>query len=78
LIFEGNDDVHPAEAAAALHELVEGSRLAPLPWTTDEWMGRYVGRLPGQVSDLYPRLVPTVVEFVTGADADRRTAAESA
>jgi pimeloyl-ACP methyl ester carboxylesterase len=72
LVFEGNDDFHPAEASTAMHGLVEGSELAPSPWGTDEWMGRYVGRLPGQVSDLYPRLVPAVVDFVVRVEAERR------
>jgi 2-hydroxy-6-oxonona-2,4-dienedioate hydrolase len=73
LIFEGNDDIHPAEPARALHRLVEGATLAPLPWTTDEWMGRYVGRIPGQVTELYPRVVPTINRFVEAAEATRRS-----
>jgi pimeloyl-ACP methyl ester carboxylesterase len=71
LIFEGNDDIHPPEAARAMHELIGGSRLAPLPWVRDEWMHRYVGRIPGSVTDLYPRLVPTISEFVAGVEAVR-------
>jgi len=69
LVFEGNDDIHPPEAAAAVHALIQGSELAPLPWTRDEWMHRYVGRVSGVVTDLYPRLVPTVTEFVARCEA---------
>ena len=69
LIFEGNDDVHPPEAAVALHELVAGSELSPLPWTRDEWMHRYVGRVDGNIMDLYPRLVPAVSDFVARTEA---------
>jgi pimeloyl-ACP methyl ester carboxylesterase len=72
LIFEGNDDFHPAEPALALHRLVAGSQLSPLPWTRDEWMHRYVGRIPGSVTDLYPRLVPAITEFVAKVEATRR------
>jgi pimeloyl-ACP methyl ester carboxylesterase len=71
LVFEGNDDVHPPQAALAFHELVEGSELAPLPWTREEWMQRYVGLIAGAVSDLYPRLVPAITAFVAGVEAAR-------
>ena len=67
--------VHPPEAAVALHELVEGSELSPLPWTRDEWMDRYVGRVDGAVSELYPQLVPAVSEFVARVEAGRRSSA---
>jgi pimeloyl-ACP methyl ester carboxylesterase len=70
LVFEGNDDFHPVEAAAAVHALVEGSELAPLPWTRDDRMLRYVGRVAGTVMDLYPRLVPTVTEFVARRESE--------
>ena len=69
LVFEGNDDFHPPAAAIAVHELVAGSVLQPLPWTRDEWMHRYVGRVGGDISDLYLRLVPTVCDFVTSTEA---------
>jgi pimeloyl-ACP methyl ester carboxylesterase len=68
LVFEGNDDMHPPEAAIAFHQLVESSRLAPLPWTRDEFMDRLVGRVPGAVMDLYPRLVPIVLDFLADAE----------
>jgi pimeloyl-ACP methyl ester carboxylesterase len=69
LVFEGNDDIHPPEAAVALHQLVAGSHLRPVPWTRDEWMHRYVGRIQGDISELYLRLVPTIGEFVSSAEA---------
>jgi pimeloyl-ACP methyl ester carboxylesterase len=75
LIFEGNDDIHPPEAARALHQLIGDSQLAPLPWTRDEWMHRYVGRIAGSVTDLYPRLVPAISEFVAGVEAARSSSA---
>ena len=64
LVFEGNDDLHSPEAAVALHELVEGSELAPLPWTTGEWLDYFMGRVPGSVMALYPRLVSTALDFL--------------
>jgi len=63
LIFEGNDDIHPAESALALAMAIEGARLVPSPWSGEEFMGVMSGRLPGRVFDLYPRLVPQIVEF---------------
>jgi pimeloyl-ACP methyl ester carboxylesterase len=71
LVFEGNDDFHPPEAAAAVHALIDGAELAPSPWTRDEWMHRYVGRVSGSVTDLYPRLVPTVTGFVGRCESAR-------
>ncbi len=71
LVFEGNDDLHPPEAAAAVHALIDGAELAPLPWTRAEWMHRYVGRVSGSVTDLYPRLVPTVTGFVGRCESAR-------
>lgn len=58
LIVEGNDDIHPADAAETLHRLIPGSQLVPSPWSGDEFMARMVGRTQGTVFDLYPRLVP--------------------
>jgi pimeloyl-ACP methyl ester carboxylesterase len=71
LVFEGNDDLHPPEAAVAVHELIAGSQLAPLPWSHDEWIDHLVGRVPATVMDLYPRLVPAVLDFLARAEADR-------
>ena len=41
----------------------------PLPWTGEEFMHRYVGRVPGTIFDVYPRLVPTIVDFIEQAEA---------
>ena len=64
LIFDGNDDMHPAAAAQALQAAIPGSRLVPCPWTRDEWMLRYVGRIPESVLELYPRMSPTIIGYV--------------
>src|ERR1700723_864388 len=61
LIFNGNDDFHPALAAEALHEAIPGSRLLPCAWTRDDWMLRYVGRIPERVIDLYPRMPEPII-----------------
>ena len=74
LVFEGNDDLHPPEAAVALHELIEGSELSPLPWSTVEWMDHFMGRAPGSVMALYPRLVSTVLDFLARVEHDRTAA----
>ncbi len=71
LVFEGNDDLHSPEAAVALHELVEGSELAPLPWTTGEWLDYFMGRVPGSVMALYPRLVSTALDFLARVEEGR-------
>jgi pimeloyl-ACP methyl ester carboxylesterase len=64
LIFEGNDDIHPPEAAEALARLIPGASLAPSPWPRAAWMDRFTGRVPGSVFDLYPMLVPRILAFV--------------
>lgn len=64
LIFNGNDDFHPASAAEALHEAIGNSRLLPCGWTRDEWMFRYVGRIPGSVLELYPRMSETILGYI--------------
>ncbi len=64
LVFEGNDDFHPPEGARAVHELVPGAQLVPCAWSREEWMWRAVGRVAGSVVDLYPRMVPTILEFI--------------
>jgi pimeloyl-ACP methyl ester carboxylesterase len=70
LVFDGNDDVHTHDAAVAFHELVAGSELAPPPWSTEEWIDHFVRRV-GSVMDLYPRLVPTVLDFLARVEARR-------
>jgi pimeloyl-ACP methyl ester carboxylesterase len=64
LIFNGNDDFHPAPAAGALHEAIPDSRLLPCAWTRDEWMFRYVGRIPESVLELYPRMSEMILGYI--------------
>jgi pimeloyl-ACP methyl ester carboxylesterase len=78
LIFEGKDDTHAPEAAIGFHEAVSGSELVPAQWTTEEWMNQYMRKsytgvetvLGGGVTDLYTRVVPTVLEFVDRVGSD--------
>jgi pimeloyl-ACP methyl ester carboxylesterase len=65
LIFDGNDDFHPTEAAAATHDLIAGSELVPCAWTREEWMWRGVGRIAESVVELYPRMAPTIVDYIS-------------
>jgi pimeloyl-ACP methyl ester carboxylesterase len=64
LIFNGNDDLHSAAAAEALHEAIPDSRLISCAWTRDEWMFRYVGRIPESVLELYPRMSETILGYI--------------
>jgi len=64
LVFDGNDDFHPAFAAQALHEAIPGSRLLPCAWTRDDWMLRYVGRIPESVVELYPRMSQVIIDYI--------------
>src|SRR5690606_36558355 len=70
LIFEGNDDIHPPEVAHAIARLAPGAQLLPSPWPSEAWMGRFTGRIPGSVFDLYPLLAPQILDFVGAHDAD--------
>ena len=63
-VFNGNDDFHPAPAAEALHEAIPGSRLLPCAWTRDDWMLRYVGRIPESVVELYPRMSEAIIDYI--------------
>jgi pimeloyl-ACP methyl ester carboxylesterase len=63
LIFEGNDDIHPAESSQALAKAIPGAKLVPSPWTGETFMGVLTGKVPGKVFDLYPQLVPRIVAF---------------
>ena len=71
LVFAGNDDFHPSEAAVAAHELIGGSEFVPCAWTRDEWMWRGVGRIQESVVELYPRMAPAIVDFIQRTDAAR-------
>jgi len=63
LIFEGNDDIHPAEASFGLAVAIPDAKLTHSPWSGEEFMGILTGREPGSVFDLYPRLVPQIMQF---------------
>jgi pimeloyl-ACP methyl ester carboxylesterase len=69
LVFEGNDDMHPPSAAEAVYQSLANAEWAPSPWTRDEWMHRWVGRVPGTVFDLYPRLWPRIDQFLSSVSA---------
>lgn len=69
LIFEGNDDIHPAEAAVALAVAIGGAKLVASPWSGEEFMDVLTGKGTGAVFDLYPRLVPRILEFAKGLAA---------
>ena len=71
LVFDGSDDFHPHDAAQAFHDLVPGSTLVPCAWTRDEFMWRFVGRIPQSVVELYPRMVPTILEFIRQLEGDK-------
>ena len=64
LVFNGNDDFHPDFAAQALHEAIPGSRLLPCAWTREDWMLRYVGRIPESVVELYPRMSEPIIDHI--------------
>lgn len=64
LIFAGNDDVHPETVSEAMARLIPGATYLPSPWPSEEWMGRFSGRIDGSVFDLYPLLVPEIAAFI--------------
>lgn len=64
LIFAGNDDVHPQAVSDAMARLIPGATQMPSPWPSEEWMGRFSGRIAGSVFDLYPLLAPAILGFV--------------
>ena len=66
LLFEGGDDVHPAEVSAAMARLMPRASLLPSAWTARDWMDRFTGRSPGSVFDLYPKLAPAIFDFIGG------------
>ena len=63
LIFEGNDDIHPAEASQALAQAIPGATLVSNPWSGEEFMAILTGRSAGAVFGLYPRLMPQILAF---------------
>lgn len=64
LIFEGNDDVHPKAVSDVMARQIPGALYLPSPWPSEEFMGRFSGRLPGSVFDLYPQLAPDILAFL--------------
>jgi pimeloyl-ACP methyl ester carboxylesterase len=71
LIFEGNDDIHPPEAAEAVHALLPNSEFVPSPWSRSDFMDRLVRKSPGTVFDLYPAMTPTILEWIARTEAAR-------
>ncbi len=63
LIVAGNDDIHPAESSLALARAIPGAKLVPSPWSGETFMAVLSGKVPGTVFDLYPQLVPQIVQF---------------
>lgn len=66
LIVAGNDDVHPAEVSAAMARLISGARAIASPWSNEQWLDRFTGRAGGSVFELYPLLVPALLDFIRG------------
>lgn len=64
LIVAGNDDVHPPAVSDAVARLVPGAEYIPSPWSNEQWLDMFTGRKGGSVFDLYPLLVPALLDFV--------------
>ncbi|MFI4981382.1 MAG: alpha/beta fold hydrolase [Nevskiales bacterium] len=64
LIFEGNDDVHTAEASRLAASLIPGATLLPPPWTQERWLDHFTGRNGRPVFELYPLVAPAVLDFI--------------
>jgi pimeloyl-ACP methyl ester carboxylesterase len=64
LIFEGNDDVHTAEASRLAASLIPGATLLPPPWSEAQWLDHFTGRNGRPVFELYPQVVPSLREFI--------------
>ena len=64
LIVAGNDDIHPAEVSDAMARLIPKTRYIASPWSNAEWQERFTGLAGGSVFDLYPLLVPALLDFV--------------
>jgi pimeloyl-ACP methyl ester carboxylesterase len=64
LIVAGNDDVHPASVSDAMARLIPGATHIPSPWSNEDWLDMFTGRKAGSVFDLYPLLVPALLDFV--------------
>jgi pimeloyl-ACP methyl ester carboxylesterase len=68
LLFEGNDDIHPPETAEFLARTLPDARLASSPWSREEWMDHFDSAEDRSVFDLYPRLVPQMLNFIRSLD----------
>jgi pimeloyl-ACP methyl ester carboxylesterase len=66
LIFEGGDDLHPAETSHAMARLIPGAVLLPSPWPHERWMDYFTLRAGAArgLFELYPLLAPAIVEFI--------------
>jgi pimeloyl-ACP methyl ester carboxylesterase len=64
LVFEGNDDVHPKAVSDAMARLITGATYRPSPWSGEEFIGRFSGRVAASVMDLYPALAPDIAAFI--------------
>ncbi len=64
LIFEGNDDVHTAEASRQAASLIPGASLLPPPWSEEQWLDHFTGRNGRPVFELYPLVAPAVLDFI--------------
>ena len=64
LVFGGNDDVHPKAVSDAMAQLIPNATYRPSPWSGEEFIGRFSGRISKSVMDLYPALVPGITAFV--------------
>jgi pimeloyl-ACP methyl ester carboxylesterase len=65
LIFEGGDDIHPAEVSRRVAALIPGAEIAPSPWPIADWMDGFTGRSGLSVFELYPLLAPPMLDFMT-------------
>jgi pimeloyl-ACP methyl ester carboxylesterase len=64
LIFEGGDDIHPAEVSHDMARLIPGAELVPSAWPHEEWMDCFTGRSGLSLFTLYPRLAPGILDFI--------------
>jgi pimeloyl-ACP methyl ester carboxylesterase len=64
LLFEGNDDVHTAEASRQAAALIPGATLLPPPWSQEQWLDHFTGRNGRPVFELYPLVAPALLDFI--------------
>jgi 2-hydroxy-6-oxonona-2,4-dienedioate hydrolase len=69
LIFRGGkgDEYHPEFLSLELHRLIPGSQLVDPPWGEDEWnrIKRLAVAGKGSFFDEWPRLAPTILDFLS-------------